>query len=66
MYKRRKHNYTKFDFIRDKIEDGTNSIQYIPTNKLADNIFTKSLLVSNVKFFRAVLMGTNSVQSAQI
>ena len=65
MHKRSKHIETKFHFIRDKTEDGTISIQYVPTDKMAADIFTKSLPVSKVETFRAVLMGADSTQSAQ-
>ena len=47
-------------------EDGTISIQYVPTDKMAANIFTKSLHVSKVETFRTVLRGTESTQSAQV
>ena len=43
MHKRSKHIETKFQFIRDKTGDGTISIHYVPTDKMAGNIFTKSL-----------------------
>ena len=66
MHKRSKHIETKFHFIREKTEDGTISIHYVPTDKMAADIFTKSLPVSKVDTFRAVLMGTDSTQSAQI
>ena len=66
MHKRSKHIETKFHFIRDKTEDKTVSIHYVPTDKMAAYIFTKSLLVSKVETFRAVLMGTESTQSAQV
>ena len=33
MHKRSKHIETKFHFIRDKTEDGTISIHYVPTEK---------------------------------
>ena len=66
MHKRSKHIETKFHFIRDKTEDGTISIHYVPTDKMAADIFTKSLPVSKVETFRAVLMGTDSTQSAQV
>ena len=33
MHKRSKHIETKFHFIRDKTEDGTISIHYVPTDK---------------------------------
>ena len=65
MHKRCKHIETKFHFIRDKTENGTVSIQCVPTDKMAADIFTKSLPVSKVETFRAVLMGTDSMQSAQ-
>ena len=66
MHKRTKHIETKFHFIRDKTEDGTISIHYVPTDKMAADIFTKSLPVSKVETFRAVLMGADSTQSAQV
>ena len=66
MHKRSKYIETKFHFIRDKTEDGTISIHYVPTDKMAADIFTKTLPVSKVETFRAVLMGTDSTQSAQV
>ena len=66
MHKRSKHIETKFHFIHDKTEDGTISIHYVPSDKIAAEIFTKSLPVSKVETFRAVLMGTDSTQSAQV
>ena len=66
MHKRNKHIEPKFHFIQDKTEDGTISIHYVPTDKMAADIFTKSLPVSKVETFRAVLMGTDSTQSAQV
>ena len=66
MHKRSKHIETKFHFIRDKTEDGTISIHCVPTEKMAADIFTKSLPVPKVETFRAVLMGTDSMQSAQV
>ena len=66
MHKRSKHIETKFHFIRDKTEDGTISIHYVPTDKMAADIFKKSLPVSKVETCRAVLMGTDSTQSAQV
>ena len=52
MHKRNKHIETKFHFIRDKTEDGTISIPYLPTDKMAADIFTKSLPVSRLHWFR--------------
>ena len=68
MHKRSKHIETKFllHLIRDKTEDGTISIHYVPTDKMAADIFTKSLPASKVETFRAILMGTDSTQSAQV
>ena len=66
MHKMSKHIDTKFHFIRDKTEDGTISIHYVPTDKMAADIFTKYLLVSKMETFRTVLMGTDSTQSAQV
>ena len=66
MHKRSKHIETKFLFNRDKTEDGTISIHYVSTDKMAADIFTKSLPVPKMETFRAVLMGTDSTQSAQV
>ena len=46
MHKRSKHIETKFHFIRYKTEDGTILIHCVPTDKMAADIFTKSLPVS--------------------
>ena len=64
--KRSKHIETKFNFIRDKTEDGTISIHYVPTDKFAADIFTKSLPLSKVEAFRTVLMETYSTKSAKV
>ena len=66
MHKRSKHIETKFHFIRDKTEDGTISIHYVPIDKMAAGIFTKHLPLSNVETFSTVFMGTDSTQSAQV
>ena len=47
------------------MEDGTISIHYVPTDKMAADICTKSLTVL-VETFRTVLMGTDSTKSAQL
>ena len=65
MHKRSKHIETKFHFNRDKTQDGTISINHVPTGKMAADIFTRSLPVSKVETFRTVLMGTAFTQSAQ-
>ena len=66
MHKRSKHTETKFHFFRDKTEDGTISSHYVPTDKMVADIFTKSLPVPKKETCRAVLMGTDSTQSAQV
>ena len=66
MHKRRKHIETKFHFNRDKTEGGTVSIHYVPTDKMASDIFTKFLSVSKLETFRTVWMETDSTQSAQV
>ena len=66
MQKKSKHFETNFHFIRDKTVDGTISIHYVSTDKIAADIFMKSLPVSKVETFRTVLMGTDSTQSAQV
>ena len=66
IHKRSKHIETKLHFIQAKTEDGTISFHYVPTEKMAADIFTKSLSVSKVGTFRTVLMGTDSTQSTQV
>ena len=66
MNKRSKHVETKFHFIRDKKEDVTISICYVPSDKMAADIFRKSLPVSKVETFKTVLMGTDSTEVAQV
>ena len=66
MHKRSKHIETKFHFIRDKTGDGTISIRYVPTDKMAVDIFTLSLPVTKVETFRTVLPVKDSTQSAQV
>ena len=66
MHKRRKHIETEFHFNRDKTEGATVSIHYVPTDKMASDIFKKFLYVSKVETFRTVLMETDSTQSAQV
>ena len=66
MHKRSKHIETKIHFARDKTEDGTFPTRYVSTDKMAADIFTKSLPVSKVETFRTVLMGTDTTQSALI
>ena len=56
VHKRSKHIETKFHVIRDKTKDGTISIHYFPTDKMAADIFSpypssKSLPVSKVETF---------------
>ena len=65
-HKRSKHIETNFHFIRDKTEDGAISIHYVPPDKMAADIFMKSLPVLKVETFKTVLMGTGSTQSAQV
>ena len=48
----------------DKKEDGTISIHFVPTGKVAADSFTKFLPLSKVEIFRTVLMGTDAVKSS--
>ena len=59
MHKRSKHIETKFHFLRDKTEDGTISIHYLPTNKMAAEIFTKFLPVYMVETFSLYAISSN-------
>ena len=49
MHKRSNHIEKKSQVIRDKTEDGTTSIHYVPTDKMTADIFTKSLPVPKVE-----------------
>ena len=51
MHKRSNHIETIFHFVRDKTEDWTTSYHYVLTDKMAADIFTKSLPVSKVETF---------------
>ena len=64
MHKRSKHIEIKFHFIRDKTQEGTISIHYVPNDTMAADILTKSLPVLKVETFRTVLMEADSTQSA--
>ena len=66
MHEKSKHSKTTFHFIREKTEDGTILIDYVPTDKMAADITTISLPASKVGKIRRVLMGTDSMQSAEI
>ena len=66
MHKGSKHIETEFHYILGKTEDGTIPIHYVPSDKMAADIFTKSLPLSKAETFRTVLMGTDSTQSAQV
>ena len=66
MHKRSKHIESKFRIIWDKTENGTISILYVPTDKMAADIFTKSLPVSKVETIRTVLMRTDRMRSTQV
>ena len=67
MHKRGKHIETKLYFIRDKTEDGAISIHYVPTDKIAADIFKKSFPVSNVETFRtALIYAINSSMSGGV
>ena len=65
MQKSCKHIETKFNFIRDKTEDGTFSFRYIPTDKMAAKIFAKSLPVLKAEEFRTALMETDFQQKQE-
>ena len=65
MHKRSKQIEIKFHFITDIREDGTVSLHYVPTEKMAAKIFPKSLPVTKVDPFRTVWMGTDSRNQLQ-
>ena len=46
---------TEYCFIKDKTEDGTISIHYVPTDKMRADISKKFLSASKVATFRIVL-----------
>ena len=66
MHKKSKHIEAKLNFVRHKIEDGIISIHYVPTDKMAVDIFTNPLSVSKVETFGTTLIGTDSTHSTQL
>ena len=66
MHKKSKKVETKFNLLRDETEDGTISIHYVPTGRMAVDIFLKSIPVSKEQTFRTILIRTGSTQSAQV
>ena len=57
MHKRSKHVDTKYDFIRDKIEEQSVELVYTPSDQLAADLLTKSLPQVKVEQHRKTLMG---------
>lgn len=53
FHKRTKHNDVKYHFIREKYEEGFFLLNYISTEKMIADIFTKSLPSQSFKFFRS-------------
>jgi hypothetical protein len=48
FHERSKHNEIKYNFIRDKVQEGEVKLQYIPTDEQKAGILTKPL--SRIKF----------------
>ena len=48
MHKSSKHIEIKFDVIREKTQEGTTLNHYVPSDKMAADIFTKSLPLAKV------------------
>ena len=58
-----KHIETRFHFIQNQTEYGTFSIHYVTTDKMAADIFTKSLMKLKMETFRTAFMGADSTES---
>ena len=57
MHKRSKYIDTKFYFIREKVDDNSNQLVYIPTDQLAPDLLTKAFLQVEVEQHRKQLLG---------
>ena len=60
MQKRTKHIDCKYHFIRERVEDGTVKIHYVPSAEMAADILTKPLPAPAVKKHRRVLLGVTA------
>ena len=58
MQKRFKHVDTKFNLLREKVENNTVDIVYTLTNQLAADLLTKALPQVKVEKHRRMLMGS--------
>ncbi len=56
-HKQSKHIDTKFHFIREKVEDSSIKLIYVPSEDLAADALTKSLSHIKLENHRRVLMG---------
>lgn len=54
-HKRMKHVDIRYNFIREKLQDGTFKIQYIPTNEQLADLFTKGLSRGPFEMLRSKL-----------
>ena len=63
MHTRSKHIEITIHFIRDKTTNGTISVHYVPTHKMAADIFWNSLPKSKIETFRTVSMGEQTLRN---
>ena len=57
MHKRSKHIDTKYHFIREKVDDNSVQLVSTPTDQLAADLLSKSLLQVKVEQLRKQLLG---------
>lgn len=57
MHKRSKHIDTKYHFIREKIDDNSIELMYVPSEDLAADLLTKALAQVKVDKHRQYLLG---------
>ena len=64
--RRTKHIDTKFHFIRERVEDGSVKIFYVPTDEMAADLLTKPLAWVKVVKHRENLLGADSVVNPRV
>jgi histone deacetylase 1/2 len=56
IHNRSKHIDIRYHFTREKIDDGTLRLQYVPTNENEADIFTKNLPATKMNYFLASIL----------
>lgn len=63
FHKRTKHIDIKFHYIREVVENGDNTVQYIPTDLQSADMFTKAIPKNKLKFLCNTLGITDKMHS---